>query len=626
MPLTPAEQAELDALMAQFQAAQGAASAAPSSGDTLVDMARNLYRGASAGVADIANAVVPPSTFAPAMESLQAAGRAPVGFAPGGMREPPVGAGIGYRTGQSIGRTVPTLGMGGIPAQLGMALAGGAVAEGVQGVTGSPLAGDVAEFGVNIGAMAAPALTRAAFRGINAAPGTTGANVAGELADRAITGVDTGVGPATMGRTVPDTLQSFAEKVPGGRGMMQSFQQRVANSFQEAVDRFTGLTGRHAQSADALRAGTRMQRDIRAFRSTLDDRMAAIVSRINIPEASPVNLSSTQATLQAIGQRSTGIAELDALGASPAMRAAGAVAEQGLPPTSYAAAVRLRSQIGRRLRNAGLVSDITTGELKQLYGALSEDIGRTIETTGGPQARQLWDQSRRMWRREMRVFEEDLERIAEMVDPARAAQLVSRSPRTLHIIRRRVSPETYDTLVSATFNQLGEAVNRAQNASGTVFSLETFLTNWNKLGAQSREALLAGPRYAQAREGLNALARQASRAREINQRISNASGTARGLADITAAGAIPVGLAMGKVWPAVAAGLAVGGSAASAKLMTNPQFLRWMNQAIRVPPEQAAGTAVRLVGMIRDGGWTPEESEAAANIALELQRQTGRER
>ena len=388
-----------------------------------------------------------------------------------------------------------------------------------------------------------------------------------------------------------------------------------------AVDRFTGLLGRHAQSADDLRAGIRVQRDIATARSNLDSRMAALTSRIRVPDDAAVDLTKTQQVLSMMGSRATGIAELDALGQSPGMRAAASVADGGLPPVGYAAAMRLRSMIGKRLRNTGLVSDVSTGELKMLYGALSDDLGRTVETVGGPQAKTLWDQSRRLWRREMTRFEDDLAKIADMTDSARAAELVSRSPRTLHIIRRTVSPETYDTLVAATFNDLGRAVNRLQNEAGTVWSLDSFLTRWNQLGAQSREALLAGPRYAKAREGLNALARQAERVREINQRISNPSNTARGLADIMAAGAPLAGLAAGKVWPAAAAALAVGGSYGAAKLMTRPEFVRWLGTAYRVPPSQVAGMVGRLSGMIRDGGWTPEEAAIAADIGMKLQEQ-----
>lgn len=600
MGLTKEQALALASARARAQQAQ------PTTGDTLIDLGTNLVRGASQGFAGLL-----PEPMRGPLEAAQAAGLGGVPWS----RLPPVGEGVGYRTGQSIGRTVPSLPLGGAAGQLAIATLGGGAAEAVQGATGSATAGDLTELGIGLASIAAPLAVRRAF---GAGQGAAQA----EVADQAITGVNMGAGPITQGRTAPDTLQSFAEKVPGGRGVMQDFARKVQDDFRAAVDRFTGLLGRHAQSADDLRAGIRIQRDIRGARADLDARMGAITQRINVRPESPVDLASTAATLQRMGGRATGVEALDALATTPTMRAGAQVIEAGgLPPISYEQAIRLRARIGERLKSSGLVTDISKGELKALYGALSDDLGRTVETEAGPAGKRLWDQSRRLWRREMRRFEDDLERIADMVDPARAAEIVSRSPRTLHIIRRTVSPETYDTLVAATFNDLGRAVNSAQNATGTVWSLESFLSRWNALGAQSREALLAGPRYARAREGLNALARQAERVREINQRIVNQSGTARGVADIATAGAPLAALAAGKVWPAVAAAMAIGGSYGAAKLMTRPEFVRWLGTAYRVPRGQVGGLALRLSGMIREGGWTPAEATIAADAALRLQEQ-----
>jgi len=612
MGLTREQALALAAARQRQIAAQAAPGNEAGTGDTLLDAGMNVWRGMREGF----NAPLESGGVGGALRGMvgDPAAQQRLGIYQGPQMEPPVGSGMGYRTGQSVGRTLPSLVGGGVVPQLALGAVGGMTAEGVQGASGSATAGNLAELGVNVATMAAPAVARAMFRG--ASPS---ANVAEEIADRAITGVNTGVGPATGGRTVPDTLQSFSEKVPGGRGVMQAFQRRVSQDLQAAVNRFTGALSRRAAGADDLRAGARVQRDIGRAREAVDARMGAIVGRINVDPAAPVALDSLQSTLQQIGGRATGIDALDALGSSPGIRAATRAMEGGQQgPISYESALRLRSQIGTQLRNPSLVSDVRTGELKQLYGALTDDIGRTVERQAGPQGRALWDQSRRFWRREMRIFEDDLQRIADVADPARVMELVQKSPRTLQILRRKVSPETYDMIVASTFNDMGQAVNSAQNAAGTVWSIESFLTKWNKLGPQSREALLAGPRYAQARNGLNALARQAERVREINQRISNASGTSRGMADITTGAAPAIALATGKVWPAVAAGLAVGGSYGSARLMTNPDFLRWMNQAVTLKPGQTAGAALRLSGMIRDGGWTPEEAEIAAGIAMRL--------
>ena len=583
-------------------------------GDTLIDAGTNLWRGLREGF----NAPLESGGVGAALRGMAGdpAAQQRLGIYQGPQAEPPVGSGMGFRTGQSIGRTLPALPLGGVAGQLALGAGGGVVAEGVQGMTGSALAGNMAELGTNVGVMAGPMVARQLFRGSGNA-----ANVAGEVADRAITGVNTGVGPATQGRTVPDTLQSIAEKIPGGRGVMQNFMRRVGDDFQRATDRFTGLLGRQAQSADDFTAGIKVKRGIERSRGVIDTRMGQLVSRIGVQPDAPVELSAVQRVLNELGGKATGIPELDALATSPAMTAAqGAMGAGGFPPTSYAAALRLRSKVGERLRGAGLTSNITTGESKLLYGALTDDIGRTVEQQAGPQGKALWDQSRRYWHTQMRRLEDDLQTIADMTDPVNVTAYVQRSPKTLAILRRQISPEAYDTLVAATFNDMGQAVNSAQNAAGTVWSLESFLTKWNKLGSRSRDALLAGPRYAQAREGLNALARQAERVREINQRISNAGGTSRGMADIMAAGAPLAGLAAGKIWPAVAAGLAVGGSYGSARLMTNPQFLQWMNKSLTLPVGQTAGAALRLSGMIRDGGWTPEEAQTAADIAVRIQQ------
>jgi hypothetical protein len=610
VPLSPAEQRELEALLSDPDVARQMGGQAAGSGDTWIDAGQNLIRGAAQGL----GGMLDPYNKIPRIPGDD--------FIPYGDR-PPVGSGMGYRTGQSVGRTLPTLGMGGALGQLALGLGGGAVAEGVQGATGSATAGNMAELGVNVGAMAAPYVARRLMTG---APGGGGVlSAQAELADRGVTGVNTGTGPALDGRTLPDTLQSYAEKFPGGTGYMQRFQRTVAENFKKAVDRFAGLTGRAAQRADDLSAGIAVQRDIeRRMTSTIHERMAGITSRIQVEKSSPVILQETQQALQTIGGRMTGIAELDALAASPAARAAAGVADQGLPPTTYEAAVRLRSQIGRRLQNAGLTTDVATGELKFLYGALSRDLEETVAQYGGRGDLELWKQSRRLWAREMNRYKDELRTITERLNPEQVLPTVQRSPRTIAHIRATVSPETFDQVVAATFKDLGLARNSAQNAAGTAWSLETFLTQWSALGPDARRALLSGPRYERTRVGLEALARQAERVREINARVMNASQTSRGAAQVGTAATAIGALATGHVWPVFAIAAATGGAAVAARVMTKPAVLKWLAQSSALKPHQYAGAASRLLGILNSGNYDPEEAAVLSETARRLGMEGGR--
>ena len=63
----------------------------------------------------------------------------------------------------------------------------------------------------------------------------------------------------------------------------------------------------------------------------------------------------------------------------------------------FGAVQRMRTLVGDRLGSPGLTTDVSTGQLKQLYGAISDDI-RSAATGAGPEAAQAFTRANRFYR------------------------------------------------------------------------------------------------------------------------------------------------------------------------------------------------------------------------------------
>ncbi|MGE4251690.1 MAG: hypothetical protein AB7F09_20070 [Parvibaculaceae bacterium] len=146
--------------------------------------------------------------------------------------------------------------------------------------------------------------------------------------------------------------------------------------------------------------------------------------------------------------------------------------------------------------------------------------------------------------------------------------------------RRNFQPEEWDVVAATVLDRLGSTqggrrgiVDPAQEMVQD-FSLNTFLTNWNKLAPEAKNALFGGKRYAEIRPELDLLVRVMQRV-QAGQKLGNPSGTARNAAQITSLTLAGGSLLTGNV--GAAAGILAASHVAphiTAKMILSPAVAR----------------------------------------------------
>jgi hypothetical protein len=120
---------------------------------------------------------------------------------------------------------------------------------------------------------------------------------------------------------------------------------------------------------------------------------------------------------------------------------------------------------------------------------------------------------------------------------------------------------------------------------------------------------------------MDQIARFASNLREGSQVFRNPSGTAQATAQVSAATAFVGSLALGRIDAAAAVAAGVTGANLSARLMTNPRFVRWLARATKIPASAYTSQVNQLAQQAR----TNEDMDLARAAVLLAEDQPGQE-
>lgn len=257
----------------------------------------------------------------------------------------------------------------------------------------------------------------------------------------------------------------------------------------------------------------------------------------------------------------------------------------------FAALRRIRTRIGKDLDEPLLAG--STGSqnevMKQVYGALTEDMS-AVAKLSGPEARKALEVADRYTRAWMNTAGVTLNKIGKFDTDERAYTFaMSRlgdGGTNLQRLRNQFEPEEWDTIAASVLERIGLAKAGGQDSLGEVFSVNEFLTNWNKMSPEAKNALFGGKRYAEMRKGLDTLVEVGSSLKGV-EKLANTSNTSRVLiAYLTFTG---LGSALAEVGTGQGAGaltaflLAGVGSRYAAKLITYPKFINWLTTPVTNP-------------------------------------------
>jgi hypothetical protein len=483
----------------------------------------------------------------------------------------PAGVGLGAAAGRQIvtgtavasGQTVDTRGPGRQMLDAGTTALGNAAAV----PAGNALAG----------------LARGAMGPVSRAFGARTGQAA--LDDFANAGVTPSAGAVTGNRGV-QMIEQGLEKTPGGVEPIRSLAERQASELGDAAERTARMYGQPGDPAAAgagLRAGATAATERFAGRQEqLYDAAFNLIGR-----DTPTALPSVERLGQTIAANLAQAPESRRAVLQPVLQRIEALATDGQNGLPFEALRSVRTDLGRLINGppnaATAPSSDTMVYLRQLYGALTEDMGAAARAAG-PDAAQALNLADRYTRFGRNVSMPALERILDSGTDLQAYRLVfpaSGKPdaQTLLRLRRNLQPEEWNTLAATVLDRMGTARPGVQGAEGDTFSVATFLTNWNKLresGDAAAHVLFGGGPNAALRPELDRLARVAERLKDV-QSMANPSGTARNL--IAGAGMLAAGQDVVEGDWKGALGIGALGIVApryAANLITNPQFVRWL--------------------------------------------------
>lgn len=539
------------------------------------------------------------------------------------------------------GGSAVAAGMSARPTDAAMQFASGAAGQIAAENGASPEWAMVASMSPQTALTAGQAATRGAFRG-----GEAGRR---EMAERLEHFKRAGVEPTAglaSGRRWVQALESALAKAPGGAGKMaehiEGMHAQMGASANAARDRISSTYGPVA-AGDAIKQGVTGYRDRQQqIYRVMQDRAEAMIPEgmrfpvsatmargeqtlSDIPDAPNVTRSLNQPL--GLTREVLGALEKDAAPKGPSKVSSAILREDGSPfqtqiPGSpgglpFEGIKGLRERIGSAAyADNPLLADANTAALKHLYRGAREDVRnagaladqqRIAQGQQPGVARQL-DRADRFYSATQTILEKSLAPLYKAGDPAseKAFYRVESGLRSggheITTDMARLPMKARRATAATIVDRMGRASPGQQDAEGLVFSAQTFLTNWNKMTPDAKNAIFLGmPERASVKGKLDSLAQVASYMRDGNKVFSNPSGTAGAAAALGTAATTGGGLVAIGTGHVGAGSLALGmtlGSAAMARLganaLTNPKVVNWLSQTTMLKPHQMQAHLRRL--------------------------------
>jgi hypothetical protein len=546
------------------------------------------------------------------------------------------GAAVPVGVGQQLART------GGQVAQnVGRALATQPGLQIASGATGSAAASTTREAGGGTGAQVAAGLlggltpagitsgSQATVRGLIRGGEAGRQRVAQNIEDFRQAGTTPSVGQATE-RAVLRGAEQTASRLPGSASLMNARAQRQAEQIGEGLE---ATASQLSSRTTAGEAGRSVNRGVAKF---IEDRRAVASQLYDdvdqfMPPATAVPLTNTQTALTRLTGLTPGAESTTAMLNNPRLtQIKNALGEDllanqattGQSTIPYEAVKELRSRVGRMLQGNELIADVPKAELKQLYGALSQDL-EAAAAAAGPEAKRAVDRANNYWKSLQSRTEVLESAVNKNGGPEKVFNALWTSAKdgdtTLRAVMQSIPKEQQRDLAAAFVRRIGRANPGAQNADGDAFSAATFLTNWNRISPEAKKTVFNrfGPAFA---NDMDKIARVAANLREGSSTFANPSGTAAATAQIAGLTSFVTSLATGNA--GLAAGIATGAGAANlwARAMTNPRFVAWLANQTTKPLGAIPAQATVLRG-IAERNDEPELAEIADLIESSYQAQ-----
>jgi hypothetical protein len=279
-----------------------------------------------------------------------------------------------------------------------------------------------------------------------------------------------------------------------------------------------------------------------------------------------------------------------------------------------------RTLLGKKIINKNLIDDVSTGELKQLYGALSEDLKLFLKDTDR-KAYAKYIRADNYYSAGNKRISDVLANVNKVDEEKVFNYLLNKSQdgaKYISTIKKSLTADEFSIVQNRSIQKLGkmkagQAGDIDSQDYTEYFSSENFLTNWNKLDSKAKDFLFSSSKYKNLRTDLDYLAKASEKIRERGKLFSNPSGTASSMI-----GQLSI---MGSIWAGDMFGfmnvfklglMSVGG----AKAITDPQLVSWLAKGTKIAESGKADEFIKhfsKVGTIT-AGQNPEVQQYILSI------------
>lgn len=515
----------------------------------------------------------------------------------------------------------------GVIRQLGSSTAGQDAAYSALSGSGQAVGQNIGgETGAMIGGIAAPIAPAAASEGLKMAlRGIFGpinrTESARILDDFASFGETPSVGMMS-GREGVQAAENVSSRAIGGAPL-----KRKSDAIAERIQsRLASISDNISPREGAEEAGVTVQRGLTG-RGGFVDRFRQTSTRLwgradsLIDQDAPVSLTNTRAALDRLvrGGEVGGILD------NPRLVQLRDVLEN-TADIDYRTLRDIRSSIGQRIASNDIMSDIPRAELRQIYGALSDDV-RELAAASGSEALEAFNRANTYSRSGHQRIESVIQPIANKANPDEVFRAIARGGegiQRINSIKRSLTPSEWEVVASNVVRRLGRSSSGQQNAvgdgaTGDSFSLQKFVTDWDKLG-RARAAIFSGSeRLDQYSDDLNRIARAASVVKEASRPAANASGTAQAASRIAAGTGFATGTITGSPTLLAATMGSIAMNNAGARLMTNERFVRWLARNAEISPDKASSAIAQLVNIAEQSSL--DDAAIIQQLTEELEQQ-----
>lgn len=299
---------------------------------------------------------------------------------------------------------------------------------------------------------------------------------------------------ASSDNPVMGTAAHVATTLPGGAAPLErsaaATQQGLTRATQAASELPTGVAATADEAGQAARFGINERIKPKGlFDEAVGKSYDAVDRYITADKAQP--LTNTAKTAQVISAERTAAAIAEE---SPAVKEVmeGITRPEGI---GYQGLKRLRTRVGDMLSGKITSDGVDNGELKRIYGALSDDLKQLVLDQGGKRAVAAWEKANAHAALVARQ-KEQLAKILGVTGPKSdeavyaaitrmAGSTSTANVKTLALAKRSMSPSEWNEIASATINRLGSKVE----GNNRVFDPDRYLRDYGALSEKGKSLL-----------------------------------------------------------------------------------------------------------------------------------------